>query len=263
MSDIMQERPLSHKVVVVSGGAGLLGRTFSFSIAAAGGIVVVADIKLENAQLVANEICAEYPDRALAIELDITSKESIAKAITLVCEKFGTIDAVVNNAYPRNTNYGRQVEDVTYEDFCQNLGLHAGGYFLVMQQFSAYFSLLGHGNIINISSIYGVISPRFEVYEGTTMTMPVEYAAIKAGVIHLTKYFAQYLKGKNVRVNAISPGGVLNQQPEVFLNKYKMYCSSKGMLEPSDIAGVLLFLLSDSSHYLTGQNIIVDDGFSL
>ena len=95
--------------------------------------------------------------------------------------------------YPRNSRYGRRMEEVEYADFCDNLGMHLGGYFLVMQRFAAYFKREGGGNMINVSSIYGVVAPRFEVYEGTPMTMPVEYAAIKSGLLHLTRYFAQYL----------------------------------------------------------------------
>lgn len=207
MTEIKEKTQLNGKVIVVTGGAGLLGRAFCFAIADAGGVAVIADTSLEMSSEVAEEICEKYPGGALAVTMNITGKESILRGIESVHQKHGIIHAVVNNAYPRNTNYGRNVEDVTYDDFCENIGMHAGGYFLAMQQFTAYFRIQGHGNIINMSSIYGVIAPRFEVYQGTPMTMPVEYAAIKAGIIHLTKYFAQYLKGMNIRVNAISPGG--------------------------------------------------------
>lgn len=153
--------------------------------------------------------------------------------------------------------------DVEYEDFIQNLSLNLGGYFLTSQCFSKYFKKQSYGNIINISSIYGVVAPKFEVYENTSMTMPVEYAAIKSGLIHLTKYMAKYFKGMNIRVNALSPGGILDKQPESFLEKYKEKCLNKGMLENSDLKGTLVYLLSDMSKYVNGQNIIVDDGFSL
>ena len=95
------------------------------------------------------------------------------------------------------------------------------------------------------------------------MTSPVEYAVIKSGLIHLTKYMAKYFKGKNIRINTISPGGILNNQPEEFLKKYNDQCSQKGMLEAKDLNGTLLFLLSDASCYINGQNILVDDGFCL
>ena len=95
------------------------------------------------------------------------------------------------------------------------------------------------------------------------MTMPVEYAAIKAGVEHLTRYFAQYFKGKGVRVNSLSPGGILAEQPDAFLGAYRSHCASKGMLAPEDLCGALIFLLSDAAQHIQGQNLIVDDGFSL
>ena len=95
------------------------------------------------------------------------------------------------------------------------------------------------------------------------MTMPVEYAAIKSGLIQLTKYMAKYFKGMNIKVNALSPGGIFDHQPEIFLENYKMECSTKGMLEQSDLTGSLIYLLSDMSKYVNGQNIVVDDGFSI
>jgi NAD(P)-dependent dehydrogenase (short-subunit alcohol dehydrogenase family) len=226
-------------------------------------VAVVADRDSARAAQAAADIALAYPGRASACALDITDKASVRACIETVRARHGRIDAVVNNAYPRNAAYGRKMEQVEYADFCENLGLHVGGYFLVAQQFAEAFRQQGGGNIINMSSIYGVMAPRFEIYEGTPMTMPVEYAAIKAGVLHLTRYLAQYLKGSGIRVNAISPGGIVDQQPQAFLDKYQALCAGKGMLDKEDIAGTLLFLLSDSSAFINGQNITVDDGFSL
>lgn len=254
---------LDETVVVVTGGAGLLGRVFVRDIVQQGGIAVVADIDIAAATQFVSELPERYADRAYAMPLDITDTASVTALISGAFERFGQIDSVVNNAYPRNSNYGRKLEDVTYEDFCQNLSLHLGGYFLVAQQFGLFFRSQQKGNIINMASIYGVIAPRFEIYSDTPMTMPVEYAAIKSAVIHLTRYFAQYFKNDHIRVNSLSPGGVLDQQPESFLRNYRAFCSSKGMLEGTDISSVLLFLLSDASKYLTGQNLVVDDGFSI
>jgi len=138
-----------------------------------------------------------------------------------------------------------------------------GGYFLTTQQFAKYFYKQGYGNIINMSSIYGVVPPRFEIYKDTNMTNPIEYAAIKSALLHLTKYFAVYFKGKNIRINAISPGGILDRQPKEFLKAYSDLCLNKGMLDKDDLKGTLIYLLSDMSKYLNGQNIIVDDGFTL
>ena len=141
--------------------------------------------------------------------------------------------------------------------------MNLGGYFLTSQQFATYFEKQGCGNIINLASIYGVIAPRFEIYDNTPMTMPVEYAAIKSGLIHLTKYMAKYFKRKNIRVNTISLGGIEDKQPEPFLKAYKEFCLNKGMLNAKDISGTVLYLLSDLSEFVNGQNIVVDDGFTL
>lgn len=253
---------LKNKVIVIVGGAGLLGRRFSQAVAEAGAKLVIADLNLHNA----SEFSKELSVQGLQSEpgtIDITSSESISALISAVHNKHGKIDAVVNNAYPRNSNYGRKLEEVTYSDFCENLSLHAGGYFQVMQQFALYFKEFGGGNIVNLSSIYGCIAPRFEVYKDTAMTMPVEYAAIKSSVLHLTRYFAQYYKKSGIRVNALSPGGILDHQPQSFIDRYNEHCGVKGMLDAGDISGSLLFLLSDASRHITGQNLVVDDGFTL
>jgi len=196
-------------------------------------------------------------------KLDITSKESVNSLIEAAKSKFGRIDGLVNNAYPRNKNYGRHFFDVEYKDFCENINLHLGGYFLTCQQFAQYFKSQDSGSIVNISSIYGVIAPRFEIYKDTNMTTPVEYAVIKSALIHLTKYIAKYLKGSGVRVNSISPGGILDNQPESFIRNYNSLSLTKGMLDKKDILGTLLFMLSDDSKFINGQTITVDDGFSL
>jgi NAD(P)-dependent dehydrogenase (short-subunit alcohol dehydrogenase family) len=254
---------LNNKVIVITGGAGALGCCFVRGIAERGGIAIAADINLEAAKSLANEIAQGRAGQIEAAHIDITNKDSIVALISDLRQQYGRIDAVVNNAYPRNKNYGRKLEDVTYLDFCENVDMHLGGYFLVAQQFCLAFKKQGYGNVVNMSSIYGSIAPRLEVYDGTSMTMPVEYAAIKSAIEHLTRYFAQYFKGTGVRVNCYSPGGILAGQPTDFLAAYNKHCASKGMLNADDLLGGLLFLLSDESCYITGQNLLIDDGFSL
>lgn len=253
---------LNGKVIVVTGGAGLLGRHFCAAVAAHGGLPIVADLNVAAAEHVVREITASG-DCAEAAILDITNSDSVDALIASLHARHGHIDAVVNNAYPRSKNWGRRLEHVTYDDFCENVKQHLGGYFLVAQRFSLYFRAHGGGNIVNMASIYGTMAPRFEIYAGSSMTMPVEYAAIKSAIIQLTRYFAQYFKSSGIRCNALSPGGILDQQPEVFLRHYKSHCGTKGMLDPQDISGTLLFLLSDASRFMTGQNVLVDDGFSI
>lgn len=254
---------LSDKIVVLVGGAGLLGQSFARATSAQGAVTVVADLDGIRAAQACERIGQLAPaGRVLPEAVDITSKDSLQALIARLKERFGRIDAIVNNAYPRNKQYGRKLEDVEYADFCENVNLHLGGYFLSTQQFAEFFKRQGHGHVVNISSIYGNVAPRFEIYDNTPMTMPVEYAAIKSALKHLSVYFMRYYKGTELRFNCISPGGILDGQPEPFTTAYRHYSQSKGMLSPDDIAGSLVFLLSDLSRYINGQNIIVDDGWS-
>jgi len=255
---------LDNKVIAITGGAGLLGAAFCRAVIANNATCILADTNYEKSFEVVSNIQKDFPSARIEFQyLDINSKNSILNLITQLDSKYKKIDAIVNNAYPRNKNYGKKYFEVEYDDFCDNVNLNLGGYFLVSQKFAEYFLKQGYGNIINISSIYGVIAPRFEIYDATNMTMPVEYAVIKSGLIHLTKYMSKYFKGNNIRVNSISLGGLRDSQPEIFLKSYMNYTLNKGMLDPKDIVGTLVFLLSSNSLYINGQNIIVDDGFTL
>ena len=144
-----------------------------------------------------------------------------------------------------------------------NLKIQLGGTIILSQRMMKHFVAQGHGNFIHLSSVMGVVTPKFENYDGTSMTSPIEYTAVKSGIISLTSWLAKYYKNKNIRVNCVSPGGILDQQPQSFLEKYRNSCTSKGMLDPTDVAGTVLFLLSDQSKYINGQNIVIDDGWSL
>ncbi|MBN1198260.1 MAG: SDR family oxidoreductase [Bacteroidales bacterium] len=255
---------LKAKVILVTGGAGLLGRSFIEAILDNHGTAVIADVNQEAGLALKEELSKKYPGkRVAALPLDICSLESVGDLIRGTSSRYGRIDAVVNNAYPRNERYGAELEQVTLADFNQNVALHLGGYFQVMQQFSMFFRKQGFGNVVNIASVYGIIAPRFEIYRKAGFTMPVEYAAIKAAVIHLTRYFATYYKGSNIRFNCISPGGVFNDHNEEFREAYSRYALNKGMIEDSDLNGALVFLLSDGSSCINGYNLVVDDGFSL
>ena len=255
---------LEDKVIVITGGAGLLGRSFCRAVLENGARCVVADVDAVRGAQAATELTGTFgADRSVFCRVDINDASSVDTLLEAARQRFGRIDALVNNAYPRNRNYGGRFEEVTRADFCDNLSLHLGGYFLASQKFIARFRAQGHGNIVNLASVYGFLAPRFEIYRGTTMTMPVEYAVIKAGVLQLTKFLARYLAGDNIRVNAISPGGIADGQPDAFRDAYRAFCLEKGMLDAEDVSGALLFLLSDLSRFLNGQNLVVDDGFSL
>ena len=251
---------IKDKIVVITGGAGLLGKEFCQTIANNGAIAIMAEYDIT----IAEKACNLLGNRnIIPAQIDITNKSSIEALINSLSTQYGRIDALINSAYPRNKNYGNDFFEVTYNDFCENVGMNLGGYFLTSQQFAKYFEKQGYGNMINLASIYGVVAPRFEIYNNTKMTNPVEYAAIKSGLIHLTKYMAKYFKGKNIKVNTITLGGIEDHQPESFLRAYKEFCLNKGMLDAKDISGTILYLLSDLSEFVNGQNIVVDDGFTL
>lgn len=256
---------LENKIVVITGGAGLIGKGFVKAVVESGGTAIIADVD----EISGNKVKAELSkglgsDKIEFVKVDITSKESIERMIEVIVDKHNVIDALVNNAYPRNKNYGRKFEDVTYEDFCENLNLHLGGYFLMSQQISRVMVDQKKGVIVYIASIYGFMAPRFELYEGANFTSPVEYSATKGGLLSLTKYLASYLGKHDIRVNAISPGGVYNNQSESFVEQYsKKVIVGNRMAETDDLTGALIFLLSDASRYITGQNIVVDGGWSI
>lgn len=252
---------LKDKTVLVVGAAGLLGQEIVESVIREGAKVIAADISVEALAPLKEKLS----DKQLVItSIDITDKPSISKVFKEAEDIWGGLDGAVNTAYPRNKNYGRKLFDVTFEDFSENLSIHLGGYFLFMQQCAAYSKEKKRAvSLVNMSSIYGVIAPRFEVYKGTEMTTPVEYAAIKSALIHLGKYVSAYMKGTDFRVNSLSPGGLLAGQDDTFLEKYSSHCSRKGMLNPEDVTGTINFLLSDISTYMSGQNLIVDDGFTI
>lgn len=260
----MTENILSGKIIVVVGGAGLIGSEFVEAILLSGGTPIIADIDSLKGKSLEKKLMDKYPDKRIVFKkILINSEKSVHSFIEYVSKKFGRIDAWINCAYPKPRNYGRKLFEIKYKDICQNFNLHLGGYFLGNQLPAEYFVNQKFGNIINVASVYGFLPPRFAIYDKTDITMPVDYAMVKAGIIQLSKYLAKYLKGKNVRVNCISPGGVFNNQPKEFVKNYNSLCLGKGMLSASDLSGTLIYLLSDLSASVNGQNLIIDDGFSL
>jgi NAD(P)-dependent dehydrogenase (short-subunit alcohol dehydrogenase family) len=252
---------LDGKTVLVFGAGGRIGSATVGACLAAGAQIVAADT---SAAGLADLVAKFGPSaRLITVEADITSATALDD---LLCQApSGTVLAgAVNTAYPRNANYGRAFLDVSSADFCENVALHLGGYFLVTQACARYATARNVPfSLVNLSSVYGSIAPRFEIYDNTPMTMPVEYAAIKAGIEHVTRYAAAWAKGSLFRANCVSPGGIAAGQPAAFVERYTAHCVSKGMLDASDVTGTIVYLLSDLSRFVIGQNIIVDDGFAL
>ncbi|MFQ2913908.1 oxidoreductase [Aeromonas caviae] len=252
---------LKHKCFLVAGAGGLLGSHLVPSILAQGGKVIAADINVDAmAQRLATQGVDIADDNLTLISLDVTCEESLKTFFS----RQEHLDGAVNATYPRNKTYGAHFFDVSLSSFNENISLHLGSAFLFTQQCAAYFKTHETAfSLVNMSSIYGVVAPKFDIYNNTKMTMAVEYAAIKSAIQHLSKYVVTYVNDSRFRINLVSPGGLLDNQSEIFCQAYKKQTCGKGMLDVSDVVGSIMFLLSDQSRYVTGQNIVVDDGFSL
>jgi len=239
---------LKDKVVVVSGSGGLLGKEFVLVCRERGAVVIEADIKNDRSGLL-------YP-------LDITSESSITNVIDGVVNEFGRLDGWVNSAYPRTSDWGLPLDEIPFDSWRKNVDMHLNGYFLCSQIAIRQMIKQGFGSLLQLASIYGVVGPDFSVYKDTNMTMPAAYSAIKGGLVNMTRYLAAYCGPHGVRVNTISPGGILDNQPLSFQEAYNSKVPMRRMGRPQDIAGVVAFLLSDDAGYITGQNIIVDGGWT-
>jgi len=251
---------LKDNVVAITGGAGLIGTAFCKAIVESGGKVIIGDISVDRGRKLQNELGA---GNAVFIELNTSDIVSIDKFLKSGKERFGKIDSAIHCAYPRSNQWGAKFGSLKAEGLKSDLFNQLGGAILFSQQLVAFFKEQGYGNLVHVASIQGVSAPKFEHYEGTKMVSPIEYSAIKSGIISITRYLAKYCKGQNIRVNCISPGGILNNQPEVFLEKYNSECSSKGMMDAYDLGGTIIYLLSSMSQYVNGQNIVIDDGWIL
>ena len=236
---------LTGKLLVVTGGSGLLGSLFVKTIRNAGGRCINADISCDKR--LSND---EY-------SLDITSEASVTSFIKLLESKDLKIDGWVNNAYPRTSDWGAKVEDIPYASWQKNVDMHLNGYFLCCQKVLEHMRKNGSGSLVNLGSIYGVLGPDFSVYAGTPMTMPAGYAAIKGGITNLSRYLAAYYGPFGVRVNTLSPGGIFDHQPASFVEAHEAKVPLRRMGTPADIAPVLLSLLSEASASVTGQNLIL------
>ncbi|WP_263831226.1 oxidoreductase [Salinibacter sp.] len=246
--------------VLVTGGCGLLGEAFVRALAERGDDVVAVDVDDDAG----TELASDFEDgRVTYRHCDVTRPEALDEVLDGAKSRYGAVDAVVHSAYPRTSTWGAPFEELSAEEVAENLRLQLGGAIMVSQRAVAHFREQGGGHLVHIGSIQGLAAPKFRHYEGTDMTSPLEYTAIKTGLLGVVRYLAKYLSGTGIRVNCISPGGIKDGQPEAFLERYREDCTSKGMLDPEDVTGALLFLLSGRSAHVNGQNLVVDDGWSL
>jgi NAD(P)-dependent dehydrogenase (short-subunit alcohol dehydrogenase family) len=242
---------LDQKIIVVTGGSGLLGNTLLKQIEAEGGIGINGDMQGDKENI--------FP----FIPLDITVEVSIENFIQQVVDKYGRIDGWVNNAYPRTADWGGHLEEIPLASWKSNIDMHLNGYYACCKHVLLQMKKQGFGAVVNMSSIYGMNGPDFTVYEGTEIINPVAYSAIKGGILNLSRYLASYYGSYQVRVNCVSPGGIFDHQPKPFVEAYSKKTPLKRMGTPEDIAPSVCFLLSDDARYITGHNLVVDGGWSI
>ena len=240
---------LREKIVIVTGGSGLLGREIVKNLESKGAIAINADIN----------VVTDLKNNNLNV--DITSENSISNAIKLVIEFYGKINGLVNNAYPRTKDWGTKFEEISYESWQKNVDMQMNTTFLFIQKVMPEL-LKNKGSVVNITSIYGVVGNDLTIYENTSITTAAPYSAIKGGIINFTRYLASYYGRQGVRVNCVSPGGILDKQHNIFIENYERKVPMGRMGNPDDIAPAVSFLLSDDAKYITGQNIIIDGGWT-
>jgi NAD(P)-dependent dehydrogenase (short-subunit alcohol dehydrogenase family) len=246
--------------VLVTGACGLLGSAVVRRLAALGCPVLAADIK-HDALLELSSRCAS--SQLSVIEADLSSDSGIDRLMDAVNHSTTPIIGAVHTAYPRSPGWGSRLEDLQEQNLSADLSAQLGGSILFSRAILGHFQKNSGGSLVHISSIQGVAAPKFDHYTGTSMHSPIEYAAIKAGIISITRWLAKYYSNQNIRVNCVSPGGILDRQPDSFLRKYRSSCTNIGMLTPEHVVDAIAFLLSDGSSAINGQNLIVDDGWSL
>jgi NAD(P)-dependent dehydrogenase (short-subunit alcohol dehydrogenase family) len=250
---------LDDDVVIVAGGAGLIGESICHFLDEQQATVVVADADESGAKSIATDL-----NNAYAMPLDVTDEAAVEALFSGVRSRYGRFDAVVNTTYPRTQAYGRPFREVEFEDWRTHIDMHLNGYYLLASKGANQLMDGGReGSIVNLASIYGFQAPDFRLYDGTDMTTPVEYAAIKGGILNLTRYLASYLGPHGIRVNAVSPGGVYDGQPDQFVERYTRRTPLGRMAAPEDVAGAVAYLISDAAAYVTGHNLVVDGGLTI
>lgn len=274
MSDVFEKFNMTGRVAIVTGGPGLLGKEFCKTLAEAGAAVVVADINGEGAIAEAQALVTAG-HQALGVQTDVTQPESVKALVDKTLATYGRLDVLVNSAAldpkfdpqalaARSTPLG-SFEDYPLDAWRQALDVNLTGMFLCCQAVVRPMLIQGKGVIINICSTYGLVGPDQRLYQRDgkqTSYKPVYYTVTKAGVLGLTKYLATYYAGKNIRVNALTPGGVFNGHDEVFLKAYSARAVMGRMANKDEMNGALLFLASDASSYMTGANLVVDGGWT-
>lgn len=254
---------LSGKTVLVTGAAGRIGSSVAKHVLASGANVVLSDIAFDRLKRLEADLNLEFPGKSFIVEANLVTDGGIDYLLEQAHELAGVITSAVHCAYPVSAQWGSRIEDLNLACLFQDLSMQLGGAILFSKKIIEYFRLCEGGDLVHISSIQGISAPKFDHYEGTQMTSPVEYAAIKSGIIAITRWLAKYFANQGIRVNCVSPGGVLDDQPSVFLERYRQSCTNIGMLSADQVASAIVYLLSPQAAAINGHNLIVDDGWSL
>jgi len=271
---IQQKFDLTGRVAVVTGGVGLLGAEFCRTLAEAGAAVAVVDLNASASQGTADTL-TKSGHQALAIPTDITQPDSVNAMVEKVTSTFGRLDVLVNSAAldpkfdPDAVKKGMApgaFEDYPLDQWNAAMNVNLTGMFLVTQACVKPMIAQGKkGSVINICSTYGLNGPDQRIYikDGQRVAFkPVYYTVTKAGVMGFTKYLAAYYAGTDIRVNALTPGGVFNNHEEYFVKNYSAKTIMGRMANKDEMNGALLFLASDASSYMTGNNVVVDGGWT-
>jgi len=264
---------LSEKVIVITGATGLLGRKHAEVVACYGGIPILLDLSLQAVDDFADELNEKYKVGAVGFSVDITDEDAIKNNVNQIVNRFGKIDGLVNNAAnnPKvenscEVNFSR-LENFPVDIWEADIAVGLTGAFLCAKHYGYRISQnFNGGSIVNISSDLGVVAPDQRLYaddgidESLQNVKPVTYSVVKSGIIGLTRYLATYWAEKNVRCNAMCPGGVENGQPEKFLDKVHLRIPMNRLAKSDEYQGTLLWMLSDASSYLNGAIVPVDGG---
>ncbi len=264
---------LTGRVAIVTGGAGLMGGHHGSILAAAGAHVMLLDLERAQPSGRAEELQKMCGHACVGLAADVTSEDSLLRANEEIVKRFGRIDILINNAAnnpkveagPTGQQWSR-LENFPLEMWNADLAVGLTGAFLCSRIFGQEMARRSGGVIVNISSDLGVIAPDQRLYrqeglpEDRQPVKPVTYSVVKTGLIGLTRYLSTYWAEQQVRVNAISPGGIFAGQPEEFTRRLHDLIPMRRMAREDEYEGAILFLCSDASSYMTGQNLIVDGG---
>jgi NAD(P)-dependent dehydrogenase (short-subunit alcohol dehydrogenase family) len=257
---------LDGHVAIVTGAAGLLGEHHATALADCGATVVLTDRRLGPCEERSQLLCRRTGRPTLAVECDVTQKASWEALLAGVLGEFGRVDVLVNNAGFTNqspsADYGQPPEEFPLEDWEQILAVNLTGTFLGCQVIGRQMLEQRRGSIINLASLYGVVSPHHRIYPDTGLHQPIAYSVSKTGVVGLTRYLATAWADRSVRVNCITPGGVNNGHPPLFADRYAALSPIGRMACPDEMRGAVVYLASSASAYCTGHNLVVDGGWT-